>query len=417
MSAVHRIHSLIRPVAAGTLAAAVLVLSGAAPAKAAPAAHRAPAVPRAYSAAQIAAARAVAGSDSTLDVLRRFFAAAPDHAIRATASPRAAGARAAPHLTGSGTTVYTLNADFVAGREDVPVAEPAFVAIDAVSATGRLASVWTARTGRGWQVVNIASGAAETTYAAKADGRGTVFREPRINAWYLLRGDRVLPLDAGARAVVGEHGTSVARYRHHVRASYASRPPGRRTTGTATPAAPARRPPGRPPRPAGRPEVRYGRHHPGRPGRGRCRAHPGPRPHRATANRRPRSAVTWPHRVPRGARGTTAPHVVGTHPGWVRGTAPTGPGPTPETGPGRPTQDPGHRERRPPHRRGSPRRMRPGTGPHDRPGPPRPACRRIGTSGPRSAGRRPREPGLGRCPPHRVPFGPGGGLCGRPGSP
>ncbi|MGW1589121.1 hypothetical protein [Streptomyces sp. NPDC002386] len=226
MSAVHRIHALIRPVAAGTLAAAVLVLSGAAPAKAAPAAHRAPAVPRAYSAAQIAAARAVAGSDSTLDVLRRFFAAAPDHATRATASPRAARALAAPHLTGYGTTVYTLNADFVAGREDVPVAEPAFVAIDAVSATGRLASVWTARTGRGWRVVNIASGAAETTYAAKADGRGTVFREPRINAWYLLRGDRVLPLDAGARAVVGEHGTSVARYRHHVRASYASRPPG-----------------------------------------------------------------------------------------------------------------------------------------------------------------------------------------------
>ncbi|MFF2203672.1 hypothetical protein [Streptomyces sp. NPDC058145] len=223
MSAVHRIHTLIRPVAAGTLAAAVLVLSGAAPAKAVPAAPQAPAVPHAYSPGQIAAARAVAGSDSTLDVLGRFFAAAPDHTTRAMAPPRAAGAKAAPHLTGAGTTVYTLNADFVAGREDAPVAEPAFVATDAVSATGRLASVWTVRTKRGWQVVNIASGADETTYAAKAEGRGTVFREPQINAWYLLRGDRVLPLNTEARAAVGEHGTTVARYRHHVRTSYASR--------------------------------------------------------------------------------------------------------------------------------------------------------------------------------------------------
>ncbi|GGW74379.1 hypothetical protein GCM10010503_59960 [Streptomyces lucensis JCM 4490] len=211
------IRTLARPAAAGTLAAAVLVLSGAGSAKAA---TGTPAVPRAYSAGQLADARAVAGSDATLGVLRRFFAKAPGHDGAGTSR---GAAQAAPRLTGASTTVYTLNADFVAGREGAPVAKPAFVASDALCADGRRASVWSVRTKRGWQVVNIATGTDETTYAAKAHGRGTVFREPQINAWYVLRGDRVLPLNTEARAAVGGHGTTVAGYRRHVHSSYGSR--------------------------------------------------------------------------------------------------------------------------------------------------------------------------------------------------
>ncbi|MEV7685749.1 hypothetical protein [Streptomyces bungoensis] len=222
MRRTRELSELLRPAAAGTLAAAALVLCGTASATAAPAA---PAVPHAYSAGQIAAARAAAGDDTTLGVLRRFFAHDPDPGTRSARPDRTGGA---PRLTGAATTVFTLNADFVAGRAGAPVAAPAFVAAEAVSATGQRASVWSMRTGHGWQVVNIASGSDETAYAARAHGHGTVFREPQVNAWYLLRGDRVLPLNTEARAAVGAHGTTLAGYRHHVRAAYGSRLAGSR---------------------------------------------------------------------------------------------------------------------------------------------------------------------------------------------
>ncbi|KUN83379.1 hypothetical protein AQJ66_19295 [Streptomyces bungoensis] len=222
MRRTRELRALMRPAAAGTLAATALVLCGTASATAAPAA---PAVPHAYSAGQIAAARAAAGDGTTLGVLRRFFAHDPDPGTPAARPDRTAGA---PRLTGAATTVFTLNADFVAGRAGAPVAEPAFVAAEAVSATGQRASVWSVRTAHGWQVVNIASGSDEPTYAARAHGHGTVFREPQVNAWYLLRGGRVLPLNTEARAAVGAHGTTLTGYRHHVRAAYGSRLTGSR---------------------------------------------------------------------------------------------------------------------------------------------------------------------------------------------
>ncbi|MFF6996290.1 hypothetical protein ACFY93_15265 [Streptomyces sp. NPDC008313] len=220
MNAVKRIRTLAAPAAAGTLAVTALVLGGAATAVAASP------EPPAYSTGQVAAARAAAGSDTTLDVLADFFAHAPGHGAPAASAQRSGGSGKAPRLTGDATTVYTLNADFVAGHKDAPVAEPAFVATDAVSATGRTASVWSMRTKDGWQVVNIASGTDETAYAAKAHGGGTVFREPQINAWYVLRGNRVLPLNTEARASVGDHGTTVARYRRLVHKAYGSRQAG-----------------------------------------------------------------------------------------------------------------------------------------------------------------------------------------------
>lgn len=229
MNAVKTNRAVLRPAAAGTLAAAVLVLSGAVSAGAAPQAPAptpsaaAPVAPPALAAAQIAAARDAAGSGATLGVLERFFAHDPDRGTGAAPALTAGGKGAAPRLTGAAVPVYTLNADFVAGRAGAPVAVPAFVATEAVSATGQHASVWSARTAHGWQVVNIASGADETTYAAKAQGHGIVFREPQINAWYLLRGDHLAPLNGEARAAIGAHGTTVAGYRAHVRFAYGSR--------------------------------------------------------------------------------------------------------------------------------------------------------------------------------------------------
>ncbi|MFF8944810.1 hypothetical protein ACF1A5_21570 [Streptomyces sp. NPDC014864] len=53
-----------------------------------------------------------------------------------------------------------------------------------------------------------------------------MFREPQINAWYLLRGGRLLSLNPEARAAIGAHGTTLAGHRHHMRSAYGSRPAG-----------------------------------------------------------------------------------------------------------------------------------------------------------------------------------------------
>ncbi|MFF0831452.1 hypothetical protein ACFYWF_00550 [Streptomyces sp. NPDC003344] len=89
----HRFHVLIRPVAAGSLAAAVLLLSGAGTAKAAPAG------PHARGAGRTAAARAVAGGDGAGGPSVRFSAGAPDRANRRAALRFARSAvEAVPHL-------------------------------------------------------------------------------------------------------------------------------------------------------------------------------------------------------------------------------------------------------------------------------------------------------------------------------
>lgn len=79
-NAVHRFHVLIRPVAAGSLAAAVLLLSGAGTAKAAPAG------PHARGDGRTAAARGMA--DGAGGPSGRFSAGAPDRANRGAALPR-----------------------------------------------------------------------------------------------------------------------------------------------------------------------------------------------------------------------------------------------------------------------------------------------------------------------------------------
>ncbi|MEU8583448.1 hypothetical protein [Streptomyces abikoensis] len=213
-----------RVAAAGALTAALLGL--------APLAHAAPppAVPAPPSAAGVADAHDAAAAPGTLATLSRFFAR--DGANRDGAPAKAdklAKTDARPRIDGATVPVYTLAPEFVAGKEGAPIARLDFLASTAVSADGQKASVWTARTGNTWSVVNIATGDDETRYAAagarKLSG-GTVFREPQINAWYVQRGDRVLPLDEDAVRAVGEQGTTVGAYRDRVRKAYGAKLPG-----------------------------------------------------------------------------------------------------------------------------------------------------------------------------------------------
>ncbi|MEU8687282.1 hypothetical protein [Streptomyces sp. NPDC048665] len=173
-------------------------------------------LPAPFTAADTTQARDAASTPATLLTLSRFFARDGATAQRA----------ARPHLVGPSVTVSFLDPGFVAGRAGAPVADRQFVASKAVSADGQVASVWTARTAKGWKVVNIATGGDETDYVSEAHGIGTVFEEPQIDAWYMVRDGRVLPLDPDARRAVGNGGMTLAAYQHLVHAKYGDKLPG-----------------------------------------------------------------------------------------------------------------------------------------------------------------------------------------------
>ncbi|MFI1012197.1 hypothetical protein [Streptomyces sp. NPDC020965] len=170
-------------------------------------------------AADVTAARAAATAPATMDTLSRFFA-------REGAVARSA---AAPRAQGGTVPVLTLTPEFVAGKKGAPIARTEFLATPAVSSDGQKASVWAARQGSQWQVVNIATGDDEFRYtglgAAKLPG-GTVFREPQIDGWYVTKGTKVLPLDEDATRAIGAKGTTLAAYGTRVRAAYADKLPG-----------------------------------------------------------------------------------------------------------------------------------------------------------------------------------------------
>lgn len=205
--------------AAAALAAAG-VLAGAALLTAAPRASAADGPPAGPAA--LAAAHDAATDTATLDTLSRFFAR--EGAVSA--------ADAAPRIQGPAVPVRTLSARFVAGEPGAPVATLDYLASTAVSSDGQKASLWTlpAPGADGdWQVVNIATGDDEARYAAAGARKlpgGTVFHEPQIDAWYVHKGDRVLPLDQDAVRAVGRNGTTLAAYRDRVRAAYADKLPG-----------------------------------------------------------------------------------------------------------------------------------------------------------------------------------------------
>ncbi|TXS03162.1 hypothetical protein EAO73_20865 [Streptomyces sp. col6] len=200
--------------------AAAGVLAGAALLSAAPQAAAADG-PSAGPAA-LAAAHDAATDATTLDTLSRFFAR----------EGTVAEAEAAPRIQGAAVPVRTLSAQFVAGEPGAAVSSLDYLASTAVSSDGQKASLWTLpEPGKdgAWQVVNIATGDDEARYTAAGARKlpgGTVFHEPQIDAWYVQKGDRVLPLDQDAVRAVGKQGTSLSAYRTRVHAAYADKLPG-----------------------------------------------------------------------------------------------------------------------------------------------------------------------------------------------
>ncbi|GAA1981994.1 hypothetical protein [Catenulispora subtropica] len=187
----------------------------------------APAIPAAPSGGDVAAARdAAAGA---LGTVGQFFAAGGQKPQGDAKQLAAAAVAEAPRIDSATVPVYSLAPAFVADPSAAgtaaPIAQLAFMATDTVSASGSHASVWTARVDGGWKVVNIASGADETTYTAKAVPGATVFQEPQIGAWYQVVGGRVLPLNDTAHASVG-NGLTLAQYHKLVRSRYADKLPG-----------------------------------------------------------------------------------------------------------------------------------------------------------------------------------------------
>ncbi|MFE5798095.1 hypothetical protein ACFQ8C_36735 [Streptomyces sp. NPDC056503] len=191
-------------------AAALLALGATAPAAAAGPGGPPPAAPTAERAA---------AAPETLATLGRFFAR--DGALART--------DAEPRISGASVPVRILSADFVAGKAGAPVAREEFRASLAVAADGQRASLWTVRGSDGWRVVNIATGDDEIRYAREGAGKlpgGLVFREPQIDAWYVQKGAKVLPLDEDAVKAVGRNGTTLAAYRDRVTRAYADKLPG-----------------------------------------------------------------------------------------------------------------------------------------------------------------------------------------------
>ncbi|MFD9268218.1 hypothetical protein ACFWB1_04985 [Streptomyces goshikiensis] len=207
-----------RACSAAVLAAtAVLVLAPRAAAAAEAPAAAVPQPPVATAEIRAEAARAAA-APGTLATLSRFFAR----------EGKDAAAAARPRVEGEAIPVHYLSPDFVAGKPGAPVARLEFLASKAVASDGQRAALWTAKTGAGWQVVNIATGDDEFRYASlgaeKLPG-GVVFREPQIDAWYVAGGGRVLPLDEDAGRAVGG-GVSLAAYHERVVRAYGDKLPG-----------------------------------------------------------------------------------------------------------------------------------------------------------------------------------------------
>ncbi|MER8045079.1 hypothetical protein [Streptomyces sp. NPDC094032] len=203
-----------RALGAGLLAATALVALGAAPAEAAPA----PVPPAAPTPEQAAAA------PGTLDTLARFFSRdAKDGAALARSAAK-------PRIEGASVPVRILSPDFVAGKPGAAVARVEFHASKAVAADGQTASLWTVRgADGGWRVVNIATGDDELRYTReglRALPGGIVFREPQIDAWYVQKGAKVLPLDEDAVRAVGKNGVTLAVYRERVVRAYGDKLPG-----------------------------------------------------------------------------------------------------------------------------------------------------------------------------------------------
>lgn len=136
----------------------------------------------------------------------------------------AAMPRASARIGTQGTPVYALSASFVRGQSEI-AGQLWYVATSASTGAGPM-TVFTApdKTGT-WKAVNVATGNTEARMAAAAQGSSLLI-EPQVNAWYAVSADRVAPLNAEARKVVGKAPVSVTSYQRIVRSRYADKQAG-----------------------------------------------------------------------------------------------------------------------------------------------------------------------------------------------
>ncbi|AKU15950.1 hypothetical protein [Luteipulveratus mongoliensis] len=163
--------------------------------------------------ADAAASRAVAGG-----LLNRY---ASSKAKATGVAPVSVGA---VRRTASAVPVYELSPAFVRSGSG-PVGQARY-AVTTYALGGESASVASAPQPNGsWQAVNVASGDTESRMSALAKG-SPLLHEPQVDAWYAVRGDRVVALDGDARRAIGGGSVSVAAYAGLVHAKYADKLPG-----------------------------------------------------------------------------------------------------------------------------------------------------------------------------------------------
>ncbi|KAA2260944.1 hypothetical protein F0L68_19285 [Solihabitans fulvus] len=120
--------------------------------------------------------------------------------------------------------VYQLGKDFVAGVAGAPIGDLAYVAVPARTGDGATATLWTARQAGSWQVVNIASGDREFSFAGALPAGSFLLHEPQIDAWYAVSGGVVRVLDVPGVATGTVYG--LADYQRAVADRYADKQPG-----------------------------------------------------------------------------------------------------------------------------------------------------------------------------------------------
>jgi hypothetical protein len=142
----------------------------------------------------------------------------------ASASSKAASAKASLVVQQDIVAVYALNPDFVRSKS-TDVGTLWYVATKATKGTAVM-TIYTAPDKAGaWQPVNIASGDTEAKMAAAARG-AKVLTEPQIGAWYAVSGNQIRALDTDATKAIGSKPISLTAYRQQVATRYADKLPG-----------------------------------------------------------------------------------------------------------------------------------------------------------------------------------------------
>lgn len=172
-----------------------------------------PVAPSYTTSADVAASRAVSSG-----MLQRYAAE------KAKATGVAPSRAAAPQKAAGAVAVYELSPAFVRSGAG-PVGQARY-AVTTYALGSEKASVASAPQADGtWQAVNVASGDTEARMAALAQG-SPLLHEPQVDAWYAVRGGRVVALDADARTALGKGSATVSEYAALVHDRYADKLPG-----------------------------------------------------------------------------------------------------------------------------------------------------------------------------------------------